>query len=209
MYQRRKLILSVAGLSLIPSFFISRLAWASNVLPRTNWAYDGTRKGLHSSLAEFFGNSKGRYINMRHVPMRHIANGDRTSLLSQFNNIFHDAPGEELQIDGGYRVLNSYRTHDATQRCYVVTLGDSNSIVATALLHNRSGIYNNLGEGVRDPKRAWDPKRVLTIMYSGTTAPNQTVTPALIKLVEDHLITTTRKGKITQFYPEVRRIRPA
>lgn len=205
---RRSAIFSVAGLPFISGILAILPQWALAKIPKsTRWAYDGTRENLSDPIERFFGFAKGKYVYLRHVPMNSIHGGNRMSVAAQFNNIFRDAAWGEYSIPGGYRVICSFRTHDATQKSFVVTLGDSNTIVATALLHNLSGRFNELVDGAKDPGNPTQADQVLTIFYSGKVAPIQAVTNGLIKIVGRQIRICTASGRVVIFRPEIRRIR--
>jgi hypothetical protein len=140
------------------------------------WDYDLTREALLEPLKEFFGNAKGQYINLRGTSYVTKDPESLRNLYHQFRYIFLQVPGDEVHLQGGFRLFDASQAHYTRCRAFVVTSGKSIQIVAAGLLHEFEGMVD-----------LEESDHTLTIFYSGKITSNPQINADLIKYYGDFL----------------------
>jgi hypothetical protein len=155
---------------------------AKNVLPAENYSKKG--RLLEKPIAEFFGNARGTYVDLRGADA--LTPTGKMGLRNQFINTLSI-------VDGPYLMPNGYLLHfgtfprDSFTHSIIVTGNDSNQVLATALLHKNCGRNNNWEPGKKLQLPICDDQPTLTIFYSGRIGPNLEINKQLSDFIE-HVI---------------------
>jgi hypothetical protein len=204
----RRVVIGLLGTPLLSAIAggLPAIATAQTV-GSSNWASDGTRDALVAALPRYFGRAKASYVNLKMTKKADLADGDRTSLLSQFTEVFSQVPDPEFTTSSGFRVLPAYVQHDAAVEAFVVTLGESNTIVAAAMLHNNCGKYNSLSDDARAPGGPCDAIPTLSIIYHSGATPNAEVNAALTSFVSKQMSARLFHGMQSKLRVNIRKLR--
>lgn len=155
---------------------------ASNGLRIQVWNEEADT-GAVANLKAFFGQNQGRYIDLRTY---NISETEKLSLYYQFALTLYVR-------NGTYRLPNGNLLYWGTQpkewhnNGFVVTLGNSTQILATALLHKNCGKNNDLKpkEQIRLPE--CDEQPTLTIFYSSKFGPSTEINEEITHMAQRYI----------------------
>ena len=141
------------------------------------------KSGLLSSLATFLGKNTGPYIDLTRL---FDTNEEKVSLFNQFTQALTVSNGA-YRLPSGNLLYWGVQPKELNNHGFIVTLGNSTQILATALLHQNCGKNNDLkpNEKVRLPY--CDESPTLTIFYSPKFGPSVEINEQITKLVQRHI----------------------
>lgn len=155
---------------------------ASNALRAQIYETYGN-KPLQPALKAFFGNNQGRYIDLSDYE---ISASEKMSLYYQFSQTLYSITGS-YRLPTGNLLYWGAQPKEWHNNGFIVTLGNSTQILATALLHQNCGKNNDLKpkEQIRLPN--CDVSPTLTIFYSTKFSPSVEINDQITKLVQRHI----------------------
>lgn len=162
-------------------------------------------RGIQPSLKAFFGKNQGQYTDLSDSQ---ISEEEKMSLYYQFILTLSATKGS-YRLPSGNLLYWGAQPKEWHNNGFVVTLGNSTQVLATALLHKNCGKNNDLKPKEVQRLPVCDAQPTLTIFYSSKFGPSTEINEQITKLVQRHIEINNRaspkyRDPITDLKIEVR-----